>query len=419
MALKGYMTEKYLNQKSILLGVTGSIAAYKATELASKLTQAGALVDVILTPAATEFITPLSFQSVTGRPAYTDETLWGAQAHVLHVGLGHTADIFAIAPATANTIAKLAHGVADNLLVLAGLSFGPGTPDRPLLIAPAMDGGMLNHPATQENLEILQRRGALIIGPEIGHLASGLEARGRMTEPAILLGHIRYLLTRKGPLQGRRVVVTAGGTQEPIDPVRHITNRSSGKQGYALAQAALDNGAEVTLIATPVPLPVPSGAIFTKVTTAEEMESAVLNACQEADILLMAAAVADFRPVQASAHKIKKSSSLSSLKLEPTSDILSAIAEQRSRLNRPSVVVGFAAETQDLLVNAEQKRKTKRLDLIVANDVSTPGSGFGADNNQVTFIQSDGQIVPLPLLSKEEVADRVIDEVIFLLNKLF
>ena len=419
MALKEYMTEKYLNQKSILLGVTGSIAAYKAADLASKLTQAGALVDVILTPAATAFITPLSFQSVTGRPAYTDETLWGAQAHVLHVGLGHTADIFAIAPATANTIAKLAHGLADNLLVLAGLSFGSGTPDRPLLIAPAMDGGMLNHPATQENLEILRQRGALIIGPEIGHLASGLEARGRMTEPAILIGHVRYLLTRRGPLQGRRVVVTAGGTQEPIDPVRHITNRSSGKQGYALAQAALDKGAEVTLIATPVSLPVPAGVIYTQVTSAEEMESAVLQACQDADILLMAAAVADFRPVQVASDKIKKSSRLSVLKLEPTSDILSAVAEQRIRMNHPGIVVGFAAETQDLLANAEQKRKSKRLDLIVANDVSTPGSGFGADNNQVTFIQSDGQIVPLPMLPKEEVADRIIDEVSFLLNKLF
>jgi phosphopantothenoylcysteine decarboxylase/phosphopantothenate--cysteine ligase len=413
------MTENYLKQKSILLGVTGSIAAYKAADLASKLTQAGALVDVILTPAAAEFITPLSFQSVTGRSAYTDETLWGAQAHVLHVGLGHTADIFTIAPATANTIAKLAHGLADNLLVLAGLSFGPGTPDRPLLIAPAMDGGMLNHPATQDNLEILRQRGALIIGPEIGHLASGLEARGRMTEPAILLGHIRYLLTRRGPLQSRRVVVTAGGTQESIDPVRHITNRSSGKQGYALAQAALDKGSEVTLIATPVSLPVPAGVIYIQVTSAEEMESAVLKACQDADILLMAAAVADFRPVQVASHKIKKSSRLSSLKLEPTSDILSAVAEQRSRMNHPGIVVGFAAETQDLLANAEQKRKSKHLDLIVANDISTPGSGFGADNNQVTFIQSDGQIVPLPMLSKEEVADRVIDEVIFLLNKLF
>jgi phosphopantothenoylcysteine decarboxylase/phosphopantothenate--cysteine ligase len=418
VARKEYMTEKYLNQKIILLGVTGSIAAYKAAELASKLTQAGALVEVILTPAAAEFITPLTFQSVTGRPVFTDEALWGAQAHVLHVGLGHTADICVIAPATANTIAKLAYGLADNLLVLTGLSFGPGNPERPLLIAPAMDGEMLNHPATQANLEILRQRGALIIGPEIGHLASGLEARGRMTEPTILLGHIRYLLTRQGPLQGRRVVVTAGGTQETIDPVRHITNRSSGKQGYALAQAALDKGADVTLIATPISLPVPAGVTHIQVTSAEEMESTVLKTCQDVDILLMAAAVADFRPVQASLQKIKKRAGLTSLKMEPTPDILSAVAEQRIRTKHPGIVVGFAAETQDLLTNAEQKRKSKHLDLIVANDISTPGSGFGSDTNQVTFIQSDGQIVPLPMLSKEEVADRVIDEVIFLLTNL-
>jgi len=411
------MTEKYLDQKNILLGVTGSIAAYKAADLASKLTQAGALVDVILTPSACEFISPLTFQSVTGRPAFTDKALWGAEAHVLHVGLGHSADIFVIAPATANTIARLAHGLADNLLVLAGLSFGPGTPERPLLIAPAMDGGMLNHPATHENLELLRQRGALIIGPEVGHLASGLEARGRMTEPTILLGHIRYLLTRRGPLQGHRVVVTAGGTQESIDPVRLISNRSSGKQGYALAQAALDKGAEVTLISAPVSLQAPAGVTQIQVNSAAEMESAVLKACQDADVLLMAAAVADFRPVQVATQKIKKHTRLSSLDLEPTTDILSAVAEKRLQTNHPAIVVGFAAETQDVLTNAELKRKSKHLDLIVANDVSTPGSGFGADFNQVTFIQSDGQIVPQPLLSKEEVADRVIDEVIFLHKK--
>jgi phosphopantothenoylcysteine decarboxylase/phosphopantothenate--cysteine ligase len=412
------MTEKYLNQKSILLGVTGSIAAYKAADLASKLTQSGVLVDVILTPAATEFITPLSFQSVTGRPVFTDEALWGAQAHVLHVGLGHSADMFIIAPATANTIAKLARGLADNLLVLAGLSFGPGTPDRPFLIAPAMDGEMFNHPATQENLELLRQRGAFIVGPEVGHLASGLEARGRMTEPAVLLGHIRYLLTRQGPMQGCHVVITAGGTQEPIDPVRMITNRSSGKQGFALAQSALDTGARVTLISTPVSLEIPQGAELIEVRTAAEMESAVLNASQQADVLLMAAAVADFRPVQTVTQKIKKRTGLSSIELEPTPDILSAVAEQRIATKHPRIVVGFAAETQDLLANAEQKRKSKRLDLIVANDVSTSGSGFGTDTNKVTFLQADGQIVPLPMQSKQEVADRVIDEVIFLLTKL-
>jgi len=411
------MAEKYLDQKNILLGVTGSIAAYKAADLASKLTQAGALVDVILTPAATEFITPLTFQSVTGRPAFTDEALWGAQAHVLHVGLGHTADMFVIAPATANTIAKLAYGLADNLLVLTGLSFGPGTVDRPLLIAPAMDGGMLNHPATQENLELLRQRGALIIGPEVGHLASGLEARGRMTEPAVLLGHIRYVLTRRGPLHGRQVVVTAGATQEPIDPVRLITNHSSGKQGYALAQAALDEGAEVTLISTPVSQDAPQGVDLIQVTSAAEMEAAVLKACTKADVLLMAAAVSDFRPTQAAGQKIKKASGVPALDLEPTSDILLSLSKQRLKSGNPKVVVGFAAETQNLLANAETKLKSKHLDLIVANDISSPGSGFGADTNQVTLLHSDGRSIPLPLMAKSEVAERVLTEVIKLLKE--
>ena len=411
------MAEKYLDQKNILLGVTGSIAAYKAADLASKLTQAGALVDVILTPAATEFVSPLTFQSVTGRPAFTDQTLWGAEAHVLHVGLGHSAHLFAIAPATANTIAKLAHGIADNLLVLAGLSFGAGSTERPLLIAPAMDGGMLDHPATQENLESLRRRGAFIIGPDIGHLASGLEARGRMTEPAVLLGHIRYLLTRQGPLQGRQVVVTAGGTQEAIDPVRVLTNHSSGKQGYALAQAALDAGAMVTLISTPVSVDVPQGAELVKVTSASEMETAVLNACQQADVLLMAAAVADFKPLQSAGQKIKKASGIRVLELEATPDILSALSKQRMQSNHPEVVVGFAAETQDLLANAEAKLKSKRLDLIAANNVSSPGSGFGVDTNQVTLLYPDGQATPLPSMTKNEVAESIIAEVVKLLRK--
>lgn len=409
------MTEKYLDQKNILLGVTGSIAAYKAADLASKLTQAGAMVDVILTPAATEFITPLTFQSVTGRPAFTDEDLWGAQAHVLHVGLGHQADLLAIAPATANTIAKLAHGLADNLLVLTGLSFGTGSADKPLIIAPAMDGEMLNHPAMQENLELLRQRGAIIIGPEVGHLASGLEARGRMSEPAVLLGHIRYWLTRHGPLQGHRVVVSAGGTQEPIDPVRLITNRSSGKQGYALAQAALDAGAAVTLISTPVSLNAPQGVNLVQVTTAAEMEAAVLAACADADVLIMAAAVADFRPASTVSQKIKKVSGLPTIALEPTSDILAAVSNQRLQTGNPRLMVGFAAETQDLLANAGAKLKAKQLDLMVANDISQPGSGFGADINQVILLYPDGQSMPLPMLTKAEVADRVIAEVVKLL----
>jgi phosphopantothenoylcysteine decarboxylase / phosphopantothenate---cysteine ligase len=411
------MTEKYLAQKNIILGVTGSIAAYKAADVASKLTQAGALVDVILTPAALEFISPLTFQSVTGRPAFTDQALWGAQAHVLHVGLGHTADLFAIAPATANTIAKLAHGIADNLLVLTGLSFGSGTADHPLLIAPAMDGGMLSHISTQENLEILRSRGATIIGPEVGHLASGLEARGRMTEPSVLLGYMRYLLTRNGPLQGRRIVVTAGGTQEAIDPVRLLTNRSSGKQGYAIAQAALDAGAQVTLISTPVSLEVPQGVELVDVTSASDMEGAVLNACTQADALIMAAAVADYRPTWKATQKIKKDSGIPSLELEPTADILLALWHQRQQTGFPKIVVGFAAETQALVTNALSKLNSKHLDLIVANNVAGSTSGFEVDTNEVTLLFPDGQIESLPILTKSDVADRVVAEVIQLLDK--
>jgi len=409
------MPEKYLLQKNILLGVTGSIAVYKAADLASKLTQAGALVDVILTPAATEFISPLTFQSVTGRLAYTDRALWGAEAHVLHVGLGHAADMLVIAPATANTLAKLAQGLADNLLVLSALSYGPGTAERPLLIAPAMDGGMLSHPSTQANIEALRQRGALIIGPEEGHLASGLEARGRMTEPVVLLGHIRYLLTRQGPLRGRHLVITAGGTQEPIDPIRMITNHSSGKQGYALAQAALDAGAEVTLISAPVAISPPQGVKLVSVTTSAEMESAVLDACQGADALLMAAAVADFRPVQSASQKLKKRAGVPTLHLESTPDILLAVSRRKGR-SKPRLLVGFAAETEDLLANAAAKLKSKHLDLVVANNVSDPTSGFGVDTNQVTLVFPGGITERLPLLSKSEVAERVIAELVKLLG---
>jgi len=400
-----------LSDKHIVLGVTGSIAAYKAADLASKLTQAGARVDTVLTEAATRFVAPITFQSVTGRPAYTDADLWGAQAHVLHVGLARQADLLVIAPITAQTIARLAHGLADNLLTLVALAAS-----CPILIAPAMDGGMFAHPATQENLGVLKERGVIVVGPEEGHLASGLIKRGRMTEPMDILGHIRYTLSRGGPLAGRTVVVTAGGTQEPLDPVRFISNRSSGKQGYALAQAALDAGADVVLITAPTALPTPIGAQRVDVRTAAEMAGAVLQTCPQADALLMAAAVADFRPVQAADQKLKKARGVPTLTLEPTTDILAAVARQRQETGRPRVVVGFAAETQDLLANAQAKLRAKGLDLIVANDVSAADAGFAVDTNRVTLIAADGNIETLPLLSKAEVAERVLERVVALLK---
>lgn len=406
------MSSRPLQDKRIVLGVSGSIAAYKAADLASKLAQAGAQVDTILTRAATQFITPLTFQSVTGRRAYTDDDLWGSEAHVLHIGLGHAADLLVVAPATAHTLAKLAQGLGDDLLGVTALAA-----TCPVLVAPAMDAGMYAHPATQANISALQDRGVTFVGPEAGHLASGLVGPGRLSEPLEILGQIRYLLTRGGPLAGRTVVVTAGGTREPVDPVRYITNRSSGKQGYALAQAALDVGADVILISTVDSLPLPAGAQHRQVETAQEMADAVLAAVSDADILVMAAAVADFRPAQATEHKIKKESGVPTLELAANPDILMAVADQRREQGRPKVVVGFAAETDDLLQNAQSKLERKGLSFIVANDVSAEDAGFAVDTNRVVLIGVDGWSETLPLMSKTGVAEKVIERVIRVLSE--
>jgi phosphopantothenoylcysteine decarboxylase / phosphopantothenate---cysteine ligase len=400
-----------LQDKHILLGVTGSIACYKAADLASKLTQAGALVDVILTHSAEQFIHPLSFQSVTGRRAFCEADLWGNQAHVLHVGLGHSADLLVIAPATANTIAKLAHGIADNLLTVTALAAR-----CPLMIAPAMDGGMFEHPATQANLEVLVKRGAVIAGPTKGHLASGLEGVGRLLETQEIMGQIRHVLGEKGPLRGRKVVVTAGGTQEPLDPVRAITNRSSGKQGFSLAQAALDLGADVTLIAGITPLSTPTGAWRVDVQTAQEMLAAVLEQVKDADVLLMAAAVADFRPKNPAGQKIKKNRGIPQLELEATPDILAAVAQIKHKTGFPRISVGFAAESKDLLANARRKLTEKQLNMIVANDITTEGAGFAVDTNLVTLLEPSAEALALPMLAKEEVAQAILERVVTLLE---
>ena len=396
---------KLFENKRLLLGVTGSIAAFKAADLASKLTQAGALVDVILTDAATKFVTPLTFQSVTGRKAYTD--LWGDDAHIIHVGLGESADLLVIAPATADTIAKLAHGLADNLLTVTALAAR-----CPLLIVPAMDAGMFEHPATQANLKILQERGAIIVGPTEGRMASGLTGRGRMVEPPELIGHIRLALARGGPLANRNIVVTAGGTQEPIDPVRFISNHSSGKQGFALAQAALDRGADVTLITGPNNLTPLVGVTLINVRSAGEMGEAVLGECADADALIMAAAVADFKPETEVGQKIKRGAlAVYELRLTKTADILAAVAEQKERIGKPTVTVGFAAETQNLIENAREKVIRKKLSLIVANDVTAPDSGFFVDTNRVTIVDGAGGASELPVMSKTEVAEAVCERI--------
>jgi phosphopantothenoylcysteine decarboxylase / phosphopantothenate---cysteine ligase len=408
-----------LQEKRLILGITGSIAAFKAAELASRLAQMGALLDVIFTPAAEKFITPLTLQSVTGRRAFTEADLWGGEAHVLHIGLAHNAALLVIAPCTANTIARLAHGEAGNLLTITALAA-----QCPLFIAPAMDGGMLDHPATQENLAKLKERGAYIAGPAEGHLASGLSGRGRLLEPVELLGHIRFVLGRKGRLAAKKVVITAGGTQEPLDPVRVLTNRSSGKQGYALAQAAIDAGADVTLITTPTALTPPVGTRAVSVQTAQQMLEAVLNESSDADALIMAAAVADFRPKQAAENKLKKKDGLPQIELEATDDILEAVFHRKSgkpalgmvSAKRPCVTVGFAAESRELLKNAGEKLKSKKLDLIVANDISSKDAGFGLDTNRVTLLYPDGKQDPLPLMTKTEVADIIMERLAALLD---
>ena len=390
------------NAKTILLGITGSIAAYKGVELASRLAQAGALVDVILTPAAEKFVTPLTFQSVTGRKAYTDADLWGGEGHVAHIGLGRGGELLIIAPASANTIARLANGIADNLLCVTALAA-----HCPLIIVPAMDAGMFSHPATQKNVETLIERGALIIGPVSGHLASGLVGVGRMEDTPIIMGAARWMLGREGNLAGRTVIVTAGGTREDIDSVRTITNYSSGKQGFAVAQAAIDQGADVVLITT-ASLPEPFGCRVVRVASASDMLQAVQAEVKDADGLIMAAAVADFKPVQAARGKIKKDAGFASITLEPTVDILKEVSHQRDGLKRLKFVIGFAAESEDLLENARIKLNQKKLDMIVANDISAADAGFEADTNRVILIHKDGSAESMPLMTKVEVAEIII-----------
>ena len=403
-----------LHDKRIVLGVTGGIAAYKACTLASRLTQAGAEVDVVMTEAAIRFVAPLTFQALTGRPVYTD--LWtapgeGLPTHISHVGLAHAADLLVIAPATANTLAKLAQGLADNLLSTLALAAS-----CPVLVAPAMDVGMWAHPATQANAATLRERGVRFAGPARGRMASGLEGEGRLMEPGQILGHVRWVLGSQGVLAGQRVVVTTGPTLEPLDPVRFLSNPSSGRQGFALAQAALDRGAAVTLVAGPTPLPSPVGAERIDVTTAQEMREGVISAVERADVLLMAAAVADYRPAEAAPQKIKKSMGAQDLRLVRTPDILSDVAVQRAETGFPRVVVGFAAESQDLVKNARAKLETKGLDLIVANDITAPDAGFAAETNRVVILGREGSTEELPLMSKTAVAETVLERVAGLLT---
>jgi phosphopantothenoylcysteine decarboxylase/phosphopantothenate--cysteine ligase len=395
-----------LGNKTIILGITGSIAAYKAAEIASQLTQAGAKVIVIMTEEAIQFISPVTFRAVTGTPVVTEMFDLASEFSIEHVSLAKSADIIVIAPATANIIAKLAAGIADDMLCCTVLAT-----KAPVLIAPAMETNMYNNPVTQDNLSKLKARDFVIIAPATGWLASGKEGLGRLADINDIIGSIRQVLGRGGDLAGKHILVTAGGTQEPIDPVRYISNRSSGKMGYALAEAARDRGAKVTLVTAPTSLLEPVGVNLVKVNTAQEMHQAVENVTTQADALVMAAAVADYRPTKAAKGKIKKGEAGLTLDLEPTSDILNSVKGN-------FIKVGFAAESTNLVENAKRKLKQKGLDLIVANDITASDSGFGTDTNRVTIIDRKGKVDSLPLIPKREVADKVLDRVAELFSKL-
>ena len=388
-----------LTDKHVVLGVTGSIACYKALDLASKLMQAGALVNTIMSYGATQFVTPLAFRSITHRAGVTDSFDPDSEYSVEHVALAQQANVIVVAPATVHCIAKLALGLADDPLTTTIVAA-----KCPLVVAPAMDGNMYDHPATQANLATLQERGVVIAGPGTGRLASGLTGMGRLLETPELLGHISYAMGKNGDLAGKTVVVSAGGTMEPIDPVRVITNHSSGKMGYALAEAARDRGADVVLVTAPTSLPEPALMKVVQVRTAEQMGEAIQSHLKKADALIMAAAVADYRPTEAADQKIKKADDDLSISLAKTTDILKSAKGDFVR-------VGFAAESQNLVENAKAKVGSKQLDLIVANDITAEGSGFGSDTNKVTLIDRDLAVEELPLLSKYDVSNRILDRV--------
>ncbi len=389
-----------LRMKHVVLGVSGSIAAYKAADVASKLGQAGARVSVIMPAAAQQFVTPLTFRSLTHQPVVTDWFDAGSELSIQHVSLAETADVLLVAPATADIMAKLAHGMADDPLTGAALATL-----APLVLAPAMDAHMFEHPATQANVATLRARGAVFVGPDPGRLASGLVGLGRLATTEAILGAVSMALGRGGDLAGRIVVVSAGPTEEPLDPVRVITNRSSGKMGYAIAEAARDRGAHAVLVTGPTNLPAPYGVDLRRVATTAEMLACV-QGVSGADVLIMAAAPGDFRAAQVAADKIKKGpEDTLTISLAKNPDILASAHGYR-------VKVGFAAESRDLLENARTKLAAKGLDFIVANDVAGPEPVFGSDLNKVTILDASGRVDDLPQMPKTELAHEILDRVV-------
>ena len=393
----------------VALGVTGGIAAYKAAELVRVLQDKGLEVQVIMTRSARRFVTPLTLASLSGRKVITDmfATSGGepnVESAIEHIAVAQSIDALVVAPATANIIAKIARGIADDFLTTLCLATR-----APLIIAPAMNVNMWENSATQENLDILRGRGATILDPDEGYLACGMTGPGRLASVETIARALFDTLGIREDLRDEKVLVTAGRTEEPLDAVRYLSNRSSGKMGYALAEASRRRGARVSLVSGPASLEPPQGVHFERVRTAEEMAEAVLRHLDESSVVLMAAAVADFRPAESQNGKIKKRDGFSTMKVEPTRDILAEIARRR----RPSqVVVGFAAEAERVLENASQKLREKGLDLIVANDVTREGAGFEVDTNIVTLIFPDGREIPLDKMSKLDVAKRVLDQVV-------
>ena len=386
--------------RHVVLGVSGGIACYKSCILARRLTEDGATVDVVMTAAAAEFVRPVTFEALTGRPVVT--SLWEPGRALAHVTLAKRPDLIIVAPATAQLLARAAQGLADDFLTSLLLARS-----GPVLAAPAMNDAMYAHPATTENLRVLRDRGWHLVGPEVGALAEGPSERpGRMSEPEAILDVVRQVLAPAGPWRRRKVVVTAGPTREHLDPVRVITNPSSGRMGFALAEAALARGAVVTLVTGPVDLPPPPGAQVVRIETTEDLRREVQDALAGADALFMAAAPADFRPVTRADKKRPRTKGKLTLALEPTPDVLAS-------LKRPKgcVMVGFALETGGGMDRARVKLREKKLDCIVLNDALEPGAGFTVTTNKVTIIPKNGEAQALPLLSKREVADRILDAV--------
>lgn len=392
-----------LKERSIVVGVCGGIAAYKVVDLVSRLKKQGAEIDVIMTKHAQEFVTPLTFRSLTHRPVVTDMFDEPEYWDIKHISLAQKADLFVIAPATANIIGKLAAGIADDMLTTTVLAT-----KAPVLIVPAMNYNMYANAVVQENIDKLKTRGYIFMEPDTGVMAEGSSGKGRLPEPPVIAERVIDILCPKRDLQGLKLLVTAGPTREPIDPVRYITNHSSGKMGYAVAEAAVSRGARVKLVSGPVSIEKPAGVEVININTAEEMHQAVIDNYKDCDIVIMAAAVADYRPAKVSDKKIKKTDDDLVLRLERNTDILKELGS----IKGGRILVGFCAETNDLMENAKKKIISKNLDIIVANDVTMKGAGFGTDTNIIKIVKKDGSVADLPLMSKLSAAHRILDEII-------